>query len=93
MHDAVKGVMESTGMLDKSATVAEACRKAGMKVMHAAITFAKDASDNPNKKLGILAGCADGALFTEVCPCVRRSNLASSAIPLRTIHAGPSCGL
>ena len=35
MHDAVKGNMEVTGMLSKSATVAEACRKAGMKVMHA----------------------------------------------------------
>merc|ERR1712054_378493 len=50
--------------LDKSADVAEACRKAGMKVMHTAITFAEDGSDNPNKKLGILAGCADGKLFT-----------------------------
>jgi len=64
LHDAVKGVMESTGILEKSADVAEACRKAGMKVMHAAITFAEDASDNPNKGLGILKGCADGKLFT-----------------------------
>lgn len=74
MHDAVKGVMETTGMLAKSAEVAEACRKAGVKVMHAAITFAEDASDNPNRKLGILSGCAGGKLFTqgswgaEFCP-------------------------
>ena len=27
--------------------------------------FKEDASDNLNKKLGILAGCADGKLFTE----------------------------
>lgn len=65
MHDAVKGVMESTGMLAKSADVAEACRKAGLKVLHTAITFKEDGSDNPNKALGILAGCAGGKLFTE----------------------------
>jgi len=65
MYDAVKGNMEATGMLGKSVAVAEACRKAGVKVMHAAITFEEDASDNPNKALGILAGCAGGKLFTK----------------------------
>ena len=65
LHDAVKGVMESTGMLDKSVALAETVRAAGGKVMHAAIIFKEDASDNPNRKLGILAGCADGKLFTE----------------------------
>lgn len=64
LHDAVKPVMEATGMLAKSADVAEACRAAGVKVMHAPITFAEDASDNPNKGLGILANCAGGKLFT-----------------------------
>ena len=28
------------------------------------ITFAEDASDNPNKGVGILAGCAGDKLFT-----------------------------
>eukprot|EP00326_Haptolina_ericina_P040998 CAMPEP_0181242432 /NCGR_PEP_ID=MMETSP1096-20121128/41682_1 /TAXON_ID=156174 ORGANISM="Chrysochromulina ericina, Strain CCMP281" /NCGR_SAMPLE_ID=MMETSP1096 /ASSEMBLY_ACC=CAM_ASM_000453 /LENGTH=263 /DNA_ID=CAMNT_0023338631 /DNA_START=26 /DNA_END=817 /DNA_ORIENTATION=- len=64
LNGGVKGIMETTGMLSKSADVAEACRKAGVKVMHAAITFAEDASDNPNKALGILAGCAKDKLFT-----------------------------
>ena len=65
LHDAVKGVMESTEMLSKSVALAEAVRAAGGKVMHVPIMFKEDASDNPNKKLGILAGCADGKLFTE----------------------------
>ena len=33
--------------------------------MHVPIMFKEDASDNPNKNLGILAGCAGGKLFTE----------------------------
>jgi len=65
LHDAVKPVMESTGMLAKAAEVAEACRGAGVKVMHTPILFNEDASDNPNKSLGILAGCAGGKLFTK----------------------------
>jgi len=56
--------MESTGMLEKSAHIAEVVRKSGGVCMHTPITFAEDASDNPNKSLGILAGCADGKLFT-----------------------------
>merc|ERR1712087_227284 len=65
LHPAVKDVMDSTGMLKKSAEVATAGRKAGCKIFHAAITFAEDGSDNPNKRLGILAGCFNGKLFTE----------------------------
>jgi len=63
LHDAVKGTMGD--MLDKSAAVAEKARKAGATVMHAPIMFKEDASDNPNKALGILAGCANDKLFTE----------------------------
>merc|ERR1719248_398023 len=62
---AVKGVMESTGMLSKAAKAAEAVRGAGGTVMHAPIMFKPDASDNPNKALGILAGCAKDSLFIE----------------------------
>ena len=40
-------------------------RAAGGKVIHAPIMFKADASDNPNKALGILAGCAKDSLFTE----------------------------
>merc|ERR1711988_2087727 len=63
LHDAVKPVMESTGMLEKSAALVEAAREKGCKIMHTPITFAEDMSDNPNKGLGILKGCADGGLF------------------------------
>ena len=63
LYDGVKGVMESTGMLDKSVDVCAATRSAGGKVFHAPITFAADNSDNPNKSLGILAGCAKDGLF------------------------------
>merc|ERR1719217_2046078 len=63
LYDAVKGTMGD--MLDKSAAVAEKARKAGATVMHAPIMFKDDASDNPNKALGILAGCANDKLFTE----------------------------
>jgi nicotinamidase-related amidase len=63
LHDAVKGTMGD--MLDRSAAVAMKARGAGATVMHAPIMFKEDASDNPNKALGILAGCANDKLFTE----------------------------
>merc|ERR1711908_254019 len=52
-------------MLDKAVGVAAACRTAWVKVMHTGIMFKEDATDNPNKGLGILAGCAGDKLFTE----------------------------
>lgn len=65
LHDAVKGVMASTGMLQKSAEACEAARAAGAKVLHAPITFRADMSDNPNRALGILAGVSQDKLFVE----------------------------
>jgi len=64
MYDAVKESMAATDMLSKAAKVAAAARGAGCAVVHAPISFAADGSDNPNKGLGILNGCHDGALFT-----------------------------
>ena len=64
LNPAVKPVMDSTGMMDKTVDVCAAARAAGAKVFCEAITFAEDASDNPNKGLGILAGCAGDKLFT-----------------------------
>merc|ERR1712093_381612 len=52
-------------MLSKSAALATKARDAGVKIFHAPISFKEDASDNPNKGLGILAGCANDKLFTE----------------------------
>mmetsp|Transcript_72653 Transcript_72653/g.121203 ORF Transcript_72653/g.121203 Transcript_72653/m.121203 type:complete len:251 (-) Transcript_72653:178-930(-) len=65
LSPAVKEVMNSTGMLQKSAEVVAVGRKAGCKIFHAGITFAEDGSDNPNKRLGILMGCFNDKLFTE----------------------------
>merc|ERR1712054_524063 len=48
-----------------AADTAAKLRAAGGKVMHTPIVFKADASDNPNKGLGILAGCAKDSLFTE----------------------------
>merc|ERR1719362_2650621 len=65
LHDGVKGVMASTGMLGNAVRACDSARSKGCRVIHAPISFAKDGSDNPNKGLGILKGCADGELFTE----------------------------
>mmetsp|Transcript_15116 Transcript_15116/g.31088 ORF Transcript_15116/g.31088 Transcript_15116/m.31088 type:complete len:246 (+) Transcript_15116:54-791(+) len=64
LHDSVKGVMESTNMIDNTVDICGAARQAGVKIFHAPIMFAEDHSDNPNKGLGILGGCAGGGLFT-----------------------------
>merc|ERR1712217_903247 len=57
--------MENTQMLNKSIEMCKVIRAKGAKVVHAPIMFKEDASDNPNKGLGILAGCAKDKLFTE----------------------------
>merc|ERR1712217_219605 len=57
--------MENTQMLNKSVEMCKVIRAKGAKVVHAPIMFKEDASDNPNKGLGILAGCAKDKLFTE----------------------------
>merc|ERR1712022_68175 len=58
-------VMSANGMLEKSAALASKARSAGVHIFHTPISFKADASDNPNKALGILAGCATDSLFTE----------------------------
>lgn len=65
LHDAVKDNMMTTGMLDKAASLAKYVRALGVSVFHAPISFAADQSDNPNRNLGILAGCYNDNLFTE----------------------------
>ena len=65
LHAAVKDCMESNDMLAKSSALAVTARANGVKILHAPISFKADASDNPNKNLGILAGCAVDSLFTE----------------------------
>ena len=57
--------MKSNDMLAKSSKLVAEARAKGVKIMHVPISFSADASDNPNKGLGILAGCAKDSLFTE----------------------------
>jgi len=64
LYPAVKDCLQETNMIEKSVMVAEKARARGVKVMHAPIDFSEDGSDNPNKGLGILAGCANDKLFT-----------------------------
>ena len=77
MHDAVKAVMNTTNMLDNASRLADEMRAAGVSVFHAPISFEEDGSDNPNANLGILAGCAQGKLFTrgtwnaEICDAMK----------------------
>jgi nicotinamidase-related amidase len=63
LHNQVKETIQMTGCIDNAASLAKEVRKLGVKVFHAPITFAKDSSDNPNKHLGILAGCDHDSLF------------------------------
>ncbi len=62
LHDAVKPVMDATGMLAKSAAVCAEARKAGAKVIHVPISFEKG-HGAINGQYGILAGVKDGAAF------------------------------
>jgi len=65
LHAAVKDCMAANDMLANSAALANSVRAGGGKVFNVPIKFKADGSDNPNKGLGILAGCANDALFTE----------------------------
>lgn len=54
LHPQAKDVIVQSGMLGKAVEVVEACRSAGVKVLHTAITLSEDVSDVPNRALGIL---------------------------------------
>ena len=64
--------MALTGMLENASRLARDMRPCGVRVFHAPITFAPDGSDNPNRNLGILAGCDNERLFT------RQAQISSS---------------
>merc|ERR1712032_1174899 len=91
--------MDTNDMLEKSVTVASAVRKAGGKVFHAPISFAKDASDNPNKGLGILAGCANDKLFTagtwnaDICEMMKPQDNDVTIVGKKGLDAFPGTDL
>merc|ERR1719343_67074 len=99
LHDVVKDVMKANDMLNKSAAVAHVVRKSGGKVFHAPISFAQDGSDNPNKGLGILAGCANDKLFTagtwnaEFCDSMRPEQQDVVVVGKKGLDAFPGTDL
>ncbi|MFJ1599960.1 cysteine hydrolase [Streptomyces sp. NPDC088261] len=65
LHGAVAGVMEKTGMLANTVTLAAAARTAGVTVMHAPITFAPGYGELSRHPYGILKGVVDGSAFVK----------------------------
>lgn len=65
LHDAVKGVMERTQMLEKTQRVAAAARAKGITVMHAPISFAPGYNEISAHPYGILKGVVDGKAFVK----------------------------
>ena len=57
MYDAVKEVMTQQNAVANAAAACARARSLGATIIHAPISFAADASDNPNSRLGTLAGC------------------------------------
>lgn len=65
LHDAVRDVMDKTGMLANTAVVIDAARTAGATVMHAPITFAEGYGELGSHPYGILKGVVDGNAFVK----------------------------
>jgi len=65
LHDAVRDVMESTGMLDNTRELAEAAREAGATIVHAPITFAPGYGELSDHPYGILKGVVDSTAFVK----------------------------
>jgi len=65
LHDAVKGVMEQTGMLENTRRLVEAARAAGATIVHAPITFAPGYFELSRHPYGILKGVVDSTAFVK----------------------------
>ncbi|WP_367128049.1 cysteine hydrolase family protein [Saccharothrix sp. HUAS TT1] len=65
LHDAVRDVMDTTGMLPKTVALVEAARAAGVTVMHAPITFVEGYNEISSHPYGILKGVVDGKAFVK----------------------------
>jgi len=63
LHDGVKGVMETTGMLGNTMNVVEKARAKGCTIVHAPITFSDDYRELSDEPYGILAGVKEGGAF------------------------------
>ncbi len=65
LHDAVKGVMESTDMLNNAKAVVTKARQAGMTIMHAPISFQAGYNEITDHPYGILAGVVESNAFVK----------------------------
>ena len=65
LHDAVQGVMESTGMLDNTRRLVDAAREAGATIVHAPITFVQGYGELSQHPYGILKGVVDSTAFVK----------------------------
>jgi nicotinamidase-related amidase len=63
LHEAVKPVMQSTGMLGNTAKTVERAREAGALIVHAPISFAPDYHELRPEPYGILKGVVDTKAF------------------------------
>ena len=63
LHDAVKGVMQSTHMLQNTAEVVKQARAQGATIIWVPITFAPDYRELSPTPYGILKGVVDGQCF------------------------------
>jgi nicotinamidase-related amidase len=67
LHDAVKGVMDETGMLENTKRLVDEARRAGATIVHAPISFAPGYGElgDPDKVYGILKGVIDSNSFVK----------------------------
>jgi len=65
LHDAVRDVMQSTGMLDNTRRLVEAARGAGATIVHAPIAYVPGYRELALHPYGILKGVVDAAAFVK----------------------------
>lgn len=63
LHGAVKGVMESTNMLENARDTVTRARELGVTIIHAPITFAEGYPELQERPYGILKGVVDSNSF------------------------------
>jgi ureidoacrylate peracid hydrolase len=63
LHDAVKGVMEKTNMLQHTVKTVKRAREAGCTIVFAPITFTEDYGELRDEPYGILKGVVDSKSF------------------------------
>jgi len=65
LHDAVRDVMKSTGMLENTRRLVEAARGAGATIVHAPISYVPGYRELALHPYGILKGVVDAAAFVK----------------------------